>query len=51
MKRTQFVGIDGDGLKVTEMVFYDRYLSDFERDAVTRYLAQEYGIELQAEPA
>ncbi len=50
LKHTQFVGIDGDGLKVAEMVFYDRYLTDVERDAVTRYLAQEYGIELQAEP-
>lgn len=50
LQRTQFVGIDGGGLRIAEMVFYDRYLEDVERDAVTRYLAAEYGIELQPEP-
>lgn len=50
MKRTQMIEIDGEGLKLAEMVFYDRFLSDGERDAVTDYLAEEYAIELQPEP-
>ena len=50
LQRTRFVGIDGDGLKLAEMVFYERYLSEVERDAVTRYLIEEYGIESREEP-
>jgi hypothetical protein len=37
---------DGKGLGIAEMIIFDRYLKDSERSAVTRHLAEWYGIEL-----
>jgi hypothetical protein len=37
---------DGKGLGIAEMIIFDRYLRDSERSAVTRHLAEWYGIEL-----
>lgn len=52
LKHTQFARSDGDGLHIAEMVFYNREPSRRERDGVTRYLADKYGLEVQlAEPA
>jgi hypothetical protein len=44
LRHTTFVESDGEGLRVAEMIFYDRYLTESERAAVTQYLSDEYGI-------
>jgi hypothetical protein len=44
LEHTTFVGSDGEGLRIAEMIFYDRFLTDAERDGVTGYLSDKYGI-------
>jgi len=46
LRQTRYVTFDGLGLRVAEMMFYDRYLNDDERSVVTRYLSEKYGIGL-----
>jgi len=46
LRQTRYVTLDGLGLRVAEMMFYDRYLNDDERSVVTRYLSEKYAIEL-----
>jgi len=41
---------DGAGLEIGEMLFYDRFLARAERDAVTRYLAERFGLLKETEP-
>jgi hypothetical protein len=49
---TRFARSDGDGMSVAEILIYNRYLADQERDEVTRYLAEKYAIEAeQIDPA
>lgn len=43
---TRFVKLDGEGLSIAEMIFFDRYLTDEERDGVIRYLAEKYAVDL-----
>jgi hypothetical protein len=50
LHQTTYVTLDGLGLRVAEMLFYDRYLTDDERRAVTRYLSEKYTIDLAPEP-
>jgi hypothetical protein len=50
LRQTRYAVLDGLGLQVAEMLFYDRYLTDDERGAVTRYLSEKYAIELAPEP-
>lgn len=47
---TRAVTKHSDGLRVSEMIFFDRYLSREERAAVTRYLSEKYEIELYVPP-
>lgn len=44
---------DGNGLRIAEMIFYDRYLTVAERNGVTQYLSDKFAIdvELAEEPA
>jgi hypothetical protein len=44
LKQTQFASSDGNGLWIAEMLFYDRWLEDPEREALTAYLADKYAI-------
>jgi len=44
---SRFVKADGEGLRVAEMLFYRRFLSDAERAEVTRYLADKYRIAVE----
>ena len=44
---TRAVRVDGEGLGVSEMIFYDRYLDDDERGAVTEYLSERYQLEIE----
>jgi hypothetical protein len=44
---SQFVDRGGKGLEVAEMLFYDRFLEDEERHAVSSYLATKYGLRLR----
>jgi hypothetical protein len=48
LEHTTFVGSDGEGLRIAEMIFYDRFLTDAERAGITRYLSEEYGIALES---
>ncbi len=41
---SQFVDRDGLGLELAEMLFYDRFLDRAERDSVTAYLIDRYGL-------
>ena len=43
---TRYVIPDGVGLRVAEMMFYDRFLGEDERDAITGYLSEKYAIGL-----
>ncbi len=45
---SQFVSRDGAGLQLAEILFYDRFLSDTERDALTRYLGEQYALESES---
>jgi hypothetical protein len=49
---SKFVKLDGHGLRIGEMIFYDRYLTGDERNGLTDQLSSKYGIEvdLQVEP-
>jgi hypothetical protein len=51
LQHTAHVASDGEGLHIAEMIFYDRYLTDAEREDVTRYLAEQYGFDVGAEAA
>jgi hypothetical protein len=42
--RTRFVRSDGEGLRIAEMLFFRRFLPEAERQQVTRYLAEKYGL-------
>ena len=42
---SQHVDRDGMGLEIAEMIFYDRYLPRVDREAVTRYLIERYGLQ------
>jgi hypothetical protein len=48
---TRFKNIDGDGLRIVEMIVYNRYLTDAERKSVTAYLSERYGIQPAIEVA
>jgi hypothetical protein len=48
---TRFAKADGEGLRVAEMLFYRRFLTDAERAEVTRYLAEKYGIAVEGAAA
>ena len=48
-RQTRFVTSDGLGLRFAEMIFYDRFLDDDERNAVTIHLSEKYGIPLRYE--
>jgi hypothetical protein len=41
---SQYVRLNGHGLRIAEMLFYDRYLSAAERRAVLEYVEQRHGI-------
>lgn len=41
---SQFVDRDGLGLELAELLFYDRFLDRAERDSVTAYLIDRYGL-------
>lgn len=41
----------GDGLSIAEMIFYDRYLPDADREIVTSGLASKYAVEVAAAEA
>ncbi len=43
---TRFVRLDGEGLSLAEMIFFDRYLAEEERNEVTRHLAEKHGLAL-----
>ena len=47
LEMSQFVDRSGKGLEVAEMLFYNRYLDDEERHAVSAYLASKYGLRLR----
>jgi len=51
LRHTTYVSSDGDGLRIAEMLFYDRWLTDAERAAVSAYLAGKYGLELAGSTA
>jgi hypothetical protein len=38
---------DGEGLRIAEMLFYNRYLTGAERESVTRYLSDKYALEIE----
>jgi hypothetical protein len=46
IRLTTYVIPDGLGMRVAEMIFYDRSLGEDERDAVTGYLSRKYAITL-----
>lgn len=46
LAQSRFSHSDGDGLVLAEVLIYRRYLADAERDELTRYLAQRYGLEI-----
>lgn len=41
---SQFVDMDGQGIDVAEMLFFDRFLAAGERSLVSRFLAERYGL-------
>ena len=43
---TRAVRRDGDGVRVAEMIFYNRYLEQSERNSILQYLSRRYGVEL-----
>jgi hypothetical protein len=43
----QYAKSDGDGLRIAEMLFYNRYLTDAERESVTRHLSDKYAIDIE----
>ncbi len=45
---SQFVSRDGAGLQLAEILFYDRFLIDAERDGVTRHLGEQYALEAES---
>ena len=47
---TTFVGRDGEGLKIAEMIFYDRWLADDERARVRGYLGARYALDVGTAP-
>jgi hypothetical protein len=47
LDHSQYAKSDGDGLRVAEMIFYNRYLNGGERETVTRYLSDKYAIEVE----
>ena len=44
IEHTAFESSDGDSLRIAEMLFYDRYLDEQERQGVTRHLAEKFGL-------
>jgi hypothetical protein len=50
LEHTLHVGSDGESLRIAEMLFFRRYLTEGERDAVTAHLAKKFGIGLAAPP-
>lgn len=46
---TRYVTSDGSGLRIAEMIFYDRFLDDDERNALTSHLSEKYAIPLRYE--
>jgi hypothetical protein len=46
LDHNQYAKSDGEGLRIAEMIFYNRYLTDAERVSVTDYLAAKYAIEV-----
>jgi hypothetical protein len=51
LDHSQYAKSDGDGLRIAEMIFYNRYLTDGEREVVTRYLSDKYAIEVERHEA
>jgi hypothetical protein len=51
LEHTTHVTSDGEGLQIAQMIFYNRYLADDEREGVTRYLADLYGFDVGTESA
>jgi hypothetical protein len=49
IRHTRYVTSDGEGLRFAEMIFYDRFLDDDERNAVTSHLSEKYAIPLRYE--
>jgi hypothetical protein len=47
LDHSQYAKSDGDGLRIAEMIFYNRYLSGGEREVVTRYLSDKYAIDVE----
>jgi hypothetical protein len=47
LNHNQYSKSDGEGLRIAEMLFYSRYLSDSERGSVTGYLAEKYAIDVE----
>jgi len=45
LRKTQYVTPDADSLRLAELVIYDRYLNDAERERVAGYLADKYALE------
>ncbi len=45
---SQFVSRDGAGLQIAEILFYDRFLTDVERDGVTQHLGEQFGLESES---
>lgn len=48
LAHSRYSRADGEGLRIAEMLIYNRFLSDGERGAVTSYLADKYAIEATA---
>lgn len=42
---TRYVRASAEGLRIAEMLFYDRHLDGPERDELTRYLSDKYGLQ------
>jgi hypothetical protein len=51
IRSTEFERVSGQGLRVAEMILYDRYLEDNERANVTAYLAEKFGLRIHSPPA
>jgi hypothetical protein len=49
LEHTTFVSSDGESLRIAEMIFYDRYLTDAEREGITGHLSEKYGIAVASE--
>ncbi len=47
LDHSQYAKSDGDGLRIAEMIFYNRYLTGGEREVVTRYLSDKYAIDVE----